>query len=203
MVAEAIRLVDAEGLPKLTMRRLGAALGVEGMALYHHFRDKDELLQALAESVFTDPPTLTGDWHADFRALSRATRASLNRHPGLFPLAVSRPLTGPGALRNREAQYAVLHAAGLRDTALLDAARTWGAYLLGSAVVEHAARALGRPLRDWRPPPLHEFPLTAELDAHQGARDFDEQFDIGLDQILAAIDPTPARRGPSRTARQR
>jgi AcrR family transcriptional regulator len=187
IVAEAVRLVDAEGLARLTMRRLGAALGVEGMALYHHFRDKDALLQALAETVFTDPPPPTGDWPADFRLLSRATRAALGRHPELFGLAVSRPLTGPAALRNREAQYAVLHAAGLRGADLLDAARTWGAFLLGYAVVEHGARTAGRPLADWRPPPAAEFPLTAELDGHQGARSFDEQFEIGLDQILTAL----------------
>jgi AcrR family transcriptional regulator len=189
IVAEAVQLVDAEGLARLTMRRLGAALGVEGMALYHHFRDKDALLQALAETVFTDPPAPTGDWRADFRALSRATRAALGRHPQLFGLAASRPLTGLGARRNQEAQYAVLHAAGLRATELLDAARTWGAFLLGYAVVEHGARAAGRPLADWRPPAAAEFPLTAELDGYQGTRTFDEQFEIGLDQLLAALTP--------------
>jgi AcrR family transcriptional regulator len=187
IVAEAVALVDAEGLARLTMRRLGAALGVEGMALYHHFRDKDALLQALAETVFTDPPAPTGDWRADFRTLSRATRDALSRHPELFGLAVTRPLIGSGALRNREAQYAVLHAAGLRGAELLDAARTWGAFLLGYAVVEHGARAAGRPLADWRPPPAVEFPLTAELDQHQAARSFDEQFEIGLAQILTAV----------------
>lgn len=56
IVRAALRLVTEEGLAKLTMRRLGTELGVEGMALYHHFRNKDELLQALAESVFEDPP---------------------------------------------------------------------------------------------------------------------------------------------------
>lgn len=187
IVAEAVRLVDAEGLARLTMRRLGGALGVEGMALYHHVRDKDELLQALAESVFTDPPAATGDWRADFRALSRATRTDLNRHPELFALAMTRPLTGPAALRNREAQYAVLHAAGLRGARLLDAARTWGAFLLGYAVVEHGARAAGRPLADWRPPPAAEFPLTAALDEYQAGRSFDEQFEIGLDQVLVGL----------------
>jgi AcrR family transcriptional regulator len=191
IVAEAVRLADAEGLARLTMRRLGAALGVEGMAIYHHFRDKDALLQALAETVFPDPPAATGDWRTDFRALSRATRDGLNRHPELFGLAMSRPLSGSSALRNREAQYAVLHAAGLRGSALLDAARTWGAFLLGYAVVEHGS--LARPPHDWRPPLAAEYPLTAELDAYQGARSFDEQFEIGLDQILAALAPSGSR----------
>ncbi|QWF76914.1 TetR/AcrR family transcriptional regulator [Amycolatopsis sp. CA-230715] len=188
IVRAALRLVTEEGLAKLTMRRLGTELGVEGMALYHHFRNKDELLQALAESVFEDPPPPTGDWRADFRALSHAGRAALNRYPEVFPLLVSRPLTGKPALRHREAQYAVLHAMGLRDERLLDASRTWGSFLLGYAVVEHEARTGTRSGLDWSPPPAAEFPLISALDRFQGARTFDEQFEIGLDHVLAAIE---------------
>ena len=40
----ALALVDAEGLGALSMRRLGKELGVEAMSLYHHVRDKDDLI---------------------------------------------------------------------------------------------------------------------------------------------------------------
>ncbi|MCC5948291.1 MAG: TetR/AcrR family transcriptional regulator C-terminal domain-containing protein [Nitriliruptoraceae bacterium] len=47
----AIELADAQGLDRLSMRRLGESLGVEAMALYHHVANKDELLDAMIEHV--------------------------------------------------------------------------------------------------------------------------------------------------------
>lgn len=43
----ALELVDREGLGALSMRRIGAALGVEAMALYHHFPNKEALIEAM------------------------------------------------------------------------------------------------------------------------------------------------------------
>lgn len=49
LVAEAaLRLIDTEGLAEFAMRRLGQNLGVEAMALYNHFTDKDAILDAVA-----------------------------------------------------------------------------------------------------------------------------------------------------------
>ena len=51
---EALALVDAEGLEALSMRRLGARLGVEAMSLYRHVRDKADLIDALYAAVLGD-----------------------------------------------------------------------------------------------------------------------------------------------------
>jgi AcrR family transcriptional regulator len=51
---EALALVDEEGLDALSMRRLGARLGVEAMSLYRHVRDKADLLDALHTAVLGD-----------------------------------------------------------------------------------------------------------------------------------------------------
>ncbi|MEU9191830.1 TetR/AcrR family transcriptional regulator C-terminal domain-containing protein [Streptomyces hundungensis] len=47
----ALDLVDREGVAALTMRKLGAELGVEAMTLYHHVGNKGELLDALVGRV--------------------------------------------------------------------------------------------------------------------------------------------------------
>lgn len=49
VVAAARRIVDEEGVRKLTMRRLAAEVGSTPMALYHHVRDKEELLVLLLD----------------------------------------------------------------------------------------------------------------------------------------------------------
>ncbi|MCN9241645.1 TetR/AcrR family transcriptional regulator [Streptomyces sp. RY43-2] len=49
VVAAARRIVDADGVNRLTMRRLAAEIGSTPMALYHHVRSKDELLVLLLD----------------------------------------------------------------------------------------------------------------------------------------------------------
>ncbi|MFE6055928.1 TetR/AcrR family transcriptional regulator [Kitasatospora sp. NPDC056446] len=49
VVATARRIVDEEGVGKLTMRRLAAEIGSTPMALYHHVRNKEELLVLLLD----------------------------------------------------------------------------------------------------------------------------------------------------------
>lgn len=61
----ALRIVDGQGLSRLTMRRLGDALEVEAMAIYHHLpRGKEELLDGLLAHVAmrpAGPPRRAGD----------------------------------------------------------------------------------------------------------------------------------------------
>jgi AcrR family transcriptional regulator len=80
----ALQLVDSEGLRALSMRRLGAALGVEAMSLYHHFPSKGELLDGLVATVLSEVPlpeaTPTG-WEDAVRYGFGAFRRIL-RHPG-------------------------------------------------------------------------------------------------------------------------
>jgi len=47
----AIRLLDAEGVEALTMRRLASELGVSAMAPYRHVGSKDELLMVLVDRL--------------------------------------------------------------------------------------------------------------------------------------------------------
>jgi len=51
VVDAALEFIDANGLPGLTMRRLGEQLGVEAMALYRYVPSKEDLLDAVVEHV--------------------------------------------------------------------------------------------------------------------------------------------------------
>lgn len=53
VVNRAIEVLDEYGLESLTMRRLGAELGVQPSALYHHVPNKQTLLAAVADEILT------------------------------------------------------------------------------------------------------------------------------------------------------
>src|SRR5215472_7006529 len=72
VVGRAIALADAEGLEALTIRRLSRGLGVTPMALYWHFRTKDDLLDALADQIWNEIDTdveAGAAWSAQLRTL--------------------------------------------------------------------------------------------------------------------------------------
>ena len=92
----AIQVVDTAGLEGLTMRRLGAALGVDAMAVYGYFDNKAALLDAVVEHEAARLGELSGEFPADrieaMIHMARHYRRVLLDHPNLAPLVASRPL---------------------------------------------------------------------------------------------------------------
>src|SRR5262249_37871275 len=123
VVEAALELIDGDGLGALSMRRLGAALGVEGMALYTHVRDKDDLLDAVAVRVLDELELdfdRTRPWQERIRRTALAWAGLQARHPRAFPL-VYRPATATEAPREvAEEMFDALRTAGFgpRETAL-------------------------------------------------------------------------------------
>lgn len=71
LIQAAVRTIDREGVEALTLRSVGAALGVSRTALYRHFADKDTLLAAVAAEGFrTLHAALVGAWDAAGRDLA-------------------------------------------------------------------------------------------------------------------------------------
>src|SRR5690349_9658983 len=90
---EALRLIDDRGLDGLTMRGLGQALGVEGMAIYHHFPSKGHVLDAVAELLLEEcecPGPEAGPFGARLRLALRSYRGVALRHPRAFALLTMR-----------------------------------------------------------------------------------------------------------------
>ncbi|MBA2489182.1 MAG: TetR family transcriptional regulator [Chloroflexi bacterium] len=77
--------MDERGLSALSMRRLGAELGVDPMAVYHYFSDKRAIVLALVERLLSDFMTTdaSGTWPERVRAWARSYRAIALAHPGL------------------------------------------------------------------------------------------------------------------------
>lgn len=88
----ALKLIDSEGLPALSMRKLGRALNVEAMSLYRYVPSKEAVLDGVHQTVLEEiePPPLSGNWIEDVKALSLAFRSALSKHPKALPLFATR-----------------------------------------------------------------------------------------------------------------
>ena len=102
VVEEALDLLDEVGLDAVSTRALARRLGVEQPSLYWHFRNKQELLAAMAASALTEhgeqPLPVDGapwgTWFLDnFRSFRRALlgrRDGARLHAGTTPAGETR-----------------------------------------------------------------------------------------------------------------
>ncbi|MCW8378926.1 TetR/AcrR family transcriptional regulator [Streptomyces justiciae] len=149
VLASALDLVDRDGLSALSMRRLGAELGVEAMALYRYAAGKDALLDGLVEALHLEleerlgSETVTAsDWRAELGRIARATYDVCLAHPQVVPLLSTRMLAVPLArrplatLRHHERVIALLEAAGFDSVRSAAVFRAFTAWVLGYVSVE-------------------------------------------------------------------
>ncbi|MDH4139285.1 MAG: TetR family transcriptional regulator [Coriobacteriia bacterium] len=137
IVESAVKILDAEGVEGLSMRRLAAALGVEAMALYHHFPNKDAILDGVAARIIeeTGPAIPLAEAEADWKAVMLSGPASAGRaleaHPNAGWLFLGRQYSTTESLQMLEAPLQILHTAGFRGQQLVDAAHAVFAYTAG------------------------------------------------------------------------
>ena len=110
----ALALADAGGVESLSMRALAKALGVEAMSLYNHIRNKDDLLDAVVDTVVgrIELPGTVGNWQDELRRRAQSMRRVFLAHPWAPPLIVGRINVGPNMLAFNEATLGCLRAAG-------------------------------------------------------------------------------------------
>ncbi|BCL31709.1 TetR family transcriptional regulator [Streptomyces aurantiacus] len=116
IVGAARTLVDAEGLAALSTRRLAAELGVSGPSLYNHFRTKDQILEAVADSVSAQVDLSMfengRDWRTALHDWAVSYRAALRDHPNIVPVLARGPGRRPAGLRLADAVFGAMVDAG-------------------------------------------------------------------------------------------
>ncbi len=80
VVATALDILDAYGLPDLTMRRIATTLGVQASALYWHFDSKQALLAGVAEAIVPSLPGFHGSDLTGLRLWAARLHSSLSSH---------------------------------------------------------------------------------------------------------------------------
>jgi AcrR family transcriptional regulator len=183
VLAAALELVDREGLKALSMRRLGAALDVEAMTLYHYVPTKDALLDGLVELVMSHcaPFVPAGDWRAGLARYASSLRANLLAHPNLLPLVATRPAVTPDTLRTVEQGLRLLVDAGFPLGRALDALNALSVFVIG-----HATSEVG--IGETEVPDLADFPLLAEAARTGLGTDDHSRFTFAVDAFLAGLE---------------
>ena len=151
IVRAAVAFIDEQGLPGLSMRRLGGLLNVEAMSLYRYVPGKEDLLNAVVESL-TDELEADEDvyrspqdgWQDFLQRLAHGVRRVALRHPKAFPLVASRPPEAPWLrppLRSLEwVEHFLdgLTGEGFSDEAAVAGYRAFTSFLLGHLLLEVA-----------------------------------------------------------------
>jgi TetR/AcrR family transcriptional regulator, tetracycline repressor protein len=102
VVEGALALADSEGLGAVTIRRLAKELGVTPMALYWHFRSKDELLDGMAARILEEVDLsvdASAGWQEQLRTLLGSMLGVLRAHPSTAILLSTRTASSEGSLR--------------------------------------------------------------------------------------------------------
>ena len=198
LLRAAIAIADADGIGALTMRSLAHEVGVKPMSLSHHIANKDEILDAIVDIVFSEIDLRVADmeWRSAIRHRTNSTRAALRRHPWATPMMQSRTNPGRATLRHHDWVIETFRRAGFSWEMTAHAFSLVDAYLYGFALQEQAmpfdtpdqvpeiAEAMMAQIPSEAYPHLTEFTVEHVL---KPGYDYGKEFGYGLDVVLDAL----------------
>ncbi|MFD7338790.1 TetR/AcrR family transcriptional regulator [Streptomyces violascens] len=209
IVAEAVQLLDSEGIDALSMRKLGTRLGAGATSLYRHVANKDELIELVVDEVYGEIDEPDTDRPAHWRDVTtlraHSLRAMILKHPWIASVLgeVGVAYLGPNLMRLSDRMIATFEAAGFPLDESDHAVRTVFAYVTGMTTSEAAwltmlARS-GQTEQDWveRLWPAAEeaaqsYPRLQKGYADKRGKDprtsRDENFVYGLERILDGLE---------------
>lgn len=208
IVSEAVRLLDAEGIDALSMRKLGTRLGAGATSLYRHVANKDELIELVVDEVYGELDVADADRAPDWRAKAtlraHGIRSMFLDHPWIVSVLGEMGVAylGPNMLRLSDRMLAMFESAGPLDEAD-NAVRMVFAYVTGMTTSEAAwltmlARS-GQSEQDWArrlwpaaEQATRDHPRLQQTYATNRDKDptalREQNFGYGLDRILDGLE---------------
>jgi AcrR family transcriptional regulator len=191
IVSAALDLIDRGGLDAFTTRKLGAELGVEAMAIYHHFPNKAALLDAVAEHLLLLAPVPSRgrkNWQQWMRAQARSYYGLAKMHPNAFALLAARRFNTPEALAWFERILGVFREAGFDAKHAARAFRAIGAVAGGCGMAYCASLdALTKPSIFDAEERLAPYPLVAQSAPFLQIQELDKIFEFALDAVIRGL----------------
>lgn len=214
IIATAIELIEVEGVSALTMRRLGAELDVEAMSLYRYVNGREDLLEAVVDSLVNtiEIPAVgqlkpADGWQAFLQVLAHEVRQLALEHPAAFPLVATRHPAAPWlrpplrSLRVVEGFLDGLTQRGFTDTQAVAAYRSFTSFLLGHLLLESAMHGaemspVEEPLDEGGADvpnqdeelALADYPTVKRLQQPLTEDHTDEEFEETLEHLLVRLD---------------
>jgi len=197
-----LRLIDQQGLEAFTMRRLAQELGVDPMALYRHFENKDALLDSVAEMLWAEVelPGSEAGWEALLRSLATSLRALAHTHPHAYVLLCNSRSLSPAMLHLCGSMLEQLQRVGFEQKRACQVLCTICSYAIGYAMVELSALSpvvsesatpemtdIGRLTQLMRRLPRETPARLVEVASVLTDCDMDAQFLFGLDLMLTSL----------------
>jgi TetR/AcrR family transcriptional regulator, tetracycline repressor protein len=189
IVAVALRIAGEQGLAALNMRRLGAALKVDPMAVYYHVPSKEALLHLLVDKVFSrmDLNIDAGaPWRARVESWARAYRELIRSHPSLVLHITSHAAASSSAMPSvSEPLYVALGDAGLSDPLIAATADTLVDFLNGYGLgLTGSTQSSGSGLVEFPKSASRTSVLKRVFETTLNHKSMDESFSIGLEMVL-------------------
>lgn len=142
MIETALRLLDEVGLDGLTVRRLATELGVQSPALYWHVRDKQELLDGMADAIIMaagmGPPRDGESWQDWLIRRARAYRQSLLAHRDGARIVTGAAWLSPATIRMFNTELAAMVDRGFTPVLALRTINAISQYVNGFVLVGQA-----------------------------------------------------------------
>lgn len=199
IIDAAVRVADRAGVGRVSMRNTGKELGVEAMSLYHHLAGKDELLDGLADWVFTqiELPEPERPWRQSMIDRAASARRALSQHSWALGLIESRRAPGPALLRHHDTVLGCLRNNGFSIALASHAFSAIDAYVYGFVLTElnlpfeadENAEEFVETIRQFLPAGI--YPHLVEMISDQvvgKSYAYAQEFDFGLALILDSLE---------------
>ena len=188
----ALKLIDRSGLEAFSMHKLGAALSCEAMSLYHHFKGRGEVLDAVAELLMTEVGAPSaGSWQDRLRGFASSYRAVALKHPRAFPLLATRPVNRPGGFGMLESVSATLRSAGFDVETAGRLVLLLGCWCNGALLAEIAGSDARPDPTAPRAPAISDmavhYPNLTEMAPYLSLCDFAPAFQFGIEALIQLV----------------
>ncbi|MFL1430580.1 MULTISPECIES: TetR/AcrR family transcriptional regulator [unclassified Nocardiopsis] len=141
----ALSFIDRFGLEALSMRKLGSALGVDPMTIYHYVPNKSALYDGVVDTIYGEVDFEVIDSDQNWRELVaqyiRRLHAVLRRHPKAVPLIATRPAYTPSVLTSGNRALRLLSDRGISERDALLIINSLRSFSIGHVLAE-----LGEPV---------------------------------------------------------
>ena len=194
IVDAAIALIERDGAPALTMRRLGGELGVEAMSLYNHVANREELLTGIGDRLLEPLGALSLDapWRTCGQRFATTLRAVALQRPATFKVVGLQPLDTAASLLAVERLLAAFVAQGFSAADALAVYRALVSYARGYALAETTGFTVDAAAPDGlarlRALDAEDFPILHGRAEQLAALDADRAFSRGLSALLDGFD---------------